>query len=382
MTINIKFVGPVNDHSGYAENSRMFIRALYEYRQELDINLAVEPVSFEKGRTDHGYAGEVCKKLSNIKHFNEDIRVINTTPEFYSKLKGPKKNIAYTTFETNRIPNLWVQEINKCMDAVFVTTSWCKEVFTESGVKKPVFSVPPGIFPEDYSKKGPVKYKIDIPDNTFLFYSIFQWTPRKNPEGLLRSYWAEFTRNDNVCLVLKTYANDPGPEQQKIIRSRIKQLKYEFNLDHHPRILYIPGLLTKEQITDLHRICHCFVLPHRAEGHGLPHFEAMAYGNPIITTGWSGNMEFTKPEFAYLARYQLTPVAGLPWTPWYYGDMYWAEPNLEDVRKLMRQVYNNYDKAKSRALAGQKYVLNEFDWKKRIKTFVNNIKIILKNNKE
>src|SRR5690606_13525002 len=112
--------------------------------------LSVLPVVFEQHRTDYGAAGQLCNSLSKIRH-KPDVNIINLTPENYPRyMNKDSKNIAYTTFETDRIPDLWVDRCNQ-MDAVFVTSQWCKEVFESSGVKVPVFNVPPGIDVSEYS---------------------------------------------------------------------------------------------------------------------------------------------------------------------------------------------------------------------------------------
>lgn len=372
--MKIKWVGPVGDSSGYAANSRMFVQALWEYRGKYDLELAVQPVSFENQVTDQGKAGEICEQLSSVQ-MKEDVKIINTTPEFYHKLKGPAINIAYTTFETDRIPDLWVEELNK-MDGVLTTASWCVDVFRNSGVTVPIFESTPGIIPEEYDLRDPVE-RVDVPDGAFSFYSIFQWTKRKAPEALLRAYWAEFEKQDDVVLVLKTYRNDTSRQQQDEIRKLIKWHKSNFNLKRHPKILYIPRLLTRQQIVDLHLSCDCFVLPHRAEGQGLPHFDATAFGRPVITTGFSGNMDFTRPEFSYLVDYQMTPCAEQPWTPWYEGTMNWAEPDVVHLRKLMREVYENRAEADERGKAGREYLLENFNWDKKMGTLMDAVNKIV-----
>lgn len=361
--MKIEFVGPAFDASGYAANTRSFVQALNNV-PEVDLSLTV--VSFENQRTDHGEAGALCNDLRFKKHKKPDFQIINTTPEFYDKLR--KNNcpvIAYTTFETSRIPDLWVKELNK-VDAVMTTSRWCKEVFEESGVEVPVFSVPPGLNPDDYQDYDQPQGLIDLPEADFYFYSIFQWTERKNGQGLLRSYWSEFTGNDDVCLVLKSYKNNTSEEEKKQLKKILEFIKYNFKLDHFPKVAFLGDLLTHEEMKDIHRRCDAFVLPQRAEGFGMPHFDAMAYGNPVITTNYGGSTEFCGPDTAWVSNYQLTPVSNMPWTPWYEGTMYWAEPDLVHFKQLMRHVYDNREETKKVAMKAREWLLDEFSWDKRI----------------
>ncbi len=93
----------------------------------------------------------------------------------------------------------------------------------------------------------------------------------------------------------------------------------------------------------------------------MPHLEAMAFGKPVITTGFSGNMDFTMPEHAFLLPYQLTPVCGMPWIRWYEGDMLWAEPDLDAPRKIMRYVYEHREEAAEKGEAGREFVRTHFN---------------------
>ncbi len=78
-----------------------------------------------------------------------------------------------------------------------------------------------------------------------------------------------------------------------------------------------------------------------------------------------------------LINYQLTPVHGMPWTPWYEGDMMWAEPDLDGLRKKMRYTYDNRDKVKTLGERGQKYVFKNFNWESRIEHMASVLETIL-----
>jgi len=362
-------------NSGYGSNSRKFVHALYKLQKKYDFRLGTMPVSFEKQRADYGEAGRICKRLEEHA-LQEDIRIINTTPEFYDRLKRPGVlNAAYVTFELDGIPDLWVRELNK-MDAVFTTAEFCAEVFRKSGVKTPVFSVPPGLFPEDYRRVEPLS-SLDVPEDVFSFYSIFQWTPRKNPQALLHAYWSEFTGQDDVCLVLKTYKNDTSPQQVDMLRRIIAQEKRGFRLDHHPKIFFISQLLSASQLEDLHLSCDAFVSTTAGEGNFIPAFNAMAYAKPVIVTGWSGHTEYCRPEYNYLSKYQLRPAHSMSWCAWNEARFNWADVNILHFRKLMREVYENRAQAKKKAEKGQRFLFKEFSWEKMIKRLVDGIEEVL-----
>lgn len=368
MEIGIKYLGPVLDGSGYAEFSRGFVSALYKSGL---VNICVEPVSYESARTDYGEPGKICQRLMKTK-IDYDFKIINILPDnMKSRREEGKKNISFTMFETDRIPDVWVDSLNKYSEGCLVPCNWNKEVFENSGVKVPVKVVPPGIdasFYKDTKDADPIT--LQIPKDSFCFYSIFQWTERKNPVGLLKAYWAAFDGVEDVYLVLKTYGSDTTPQSQRLIKETIAKVKGSMKLRKPPKIIFIGGFLSKAEMTGIHKRCDCFVLPHRAEGFGLPHLEAMGMGNPVISTGFSGNMDFMNKKNSFLLDYQMTPVSNMPWIPHYEGTMSWAEPSLGQLVSTMRSVYNDRKAAKAIGLKGKKDVLKNFNWEESAKKLV------------
>jgi glycosyltransferase involved in cell wall biosynthesis len=351
--IRLNFVGSFTDPSGYGQFARNFVKKIYHSK----INISATICSFDKQNVDIGKDQVLFNQLTNYDN-KPNIQIINTTPEFYEKLKNPYiKSIGFTMFETDGIPNLWVQECNK-MDAIFVPCSHNKEVFLNSGVKVPIYVVSPGIEIPDLKEK---KEK-----DTYKFYSIFQWTTRKGWDRLLKAYFSEFNEDDDVLLVLKTYRCNTGSQEQQAIKNEINYLKQNMRLKKFPPIYFIGDLLSSEQMKNLHESSDCFVLPTKGEGLGMPQMSSMAHGNPTISTNWSGQTEFMNKDNSILLDYQLSPVTHQIFSPWYESTMNWAEANIHQLKKEMRWCYENRDEADQLGKKGREYLKKEFNWNKRI----------------
>jgi len=98
--------------------------------------------------------------------------------------------------------------------------------------------------------------------------------------------------------------------------------------------------------------CDVYVSLHRSEGLGLNLLEAMSLGKPVITTAWSGTMDFTGEEDSCLVGYDLVPVVASH--PAYRPDaigpgQMWAEPRLDEAAHWMRRLA---DDAELRARIG------------------------------
>ena len=336
----IRYTNPTSDGSGYASCGRSYIKALIDYGHDVSIN----QVSFEEARPDLGEFAEYI--LPNIQRpNNHTINIIHLTPEQYGiHWQEDKINVGFTVWETTRIPNLWVECCNR-MDAVIVPCEWNVKVLKDSGVKVPIYCVPHVV---DYTNHEDVgNFTLNaIPDNVFKFYSIFQFTERKDPVSLLKAYWHGFSKDDNVALILKTYRSNYSDAEKQIVIDTIKRIKASMPMPEgvtHAPVYLITDMLSVDEITGLHKYGDCFVSLNRAEGFGLPEAEAAVLGNPVITTGFGGVLEYLDNSNSLLVDYTLTPVSGMPNIPWYTGDQLWAQANVYNAAELMREIYENED---------------------------------------
>lgn len=355
-TIGIRWTSSFMDGSGYAEASRNYLAALHT--AGVQVNACA--VSFEEARSDYGRAGAIAKGMIN-NEVSYAINVVHLTPENYPQhIKEGCYNIGFFAWETNIIPSKWVYECN-AMDEIWVPCKWTAEVTRKAGVKKPIHVFGHCVCPEEYRNVHPMKLP-ELSHNWFKFYSIFQWTERKNPAGLLRAYLTSFRKKDPVVLILKTYRSNYSKEEQSAVLDQIQSIKKDVGGSKQPKILVILDMLTRQEMLSLHAMGDCFVLLHRSEGWGLPHFEACAMGKPVITTGYGGNLEFTNADNSFLVGYKTIPVERMGWIPWYNDEMSWADPDIKECSKYMRYVYSNRGMANARAQKARNLLFCKFGW--------------------
>lgn len=339
--IPLRWVCPTFDTSGYASATRSYLNALIDTGE---VDLSVGTVSFEKQKTTHGGFADKVKPYMDKKIANK-IQVVHLTPENYVNFRTQNTyNIGYTAWEADHLPHQWVELCN-LMNEIWVPSTWNAEVFKASGVKPPIHVIPHIIRAPDISKA--TKVTLGVEDDTFIFYSIFQWIERKNPIGLLKAYLTEFKADENVCLALKSYRLNTSIKEQGLIKTEIGRVKKALAMPNsaYPPIRFFGSLLTSEQMMGFHDRGDCFVLPHKGEGFGIPHAEAMALGKPVIATNYSGNLEFMNSDNSYLVDCFEAPVCNMIF-PNYHGYMNWVEPSVSHLKALMRQVYEDRKAAK------------------------------------
>jgi glycosyltransferase involved in cell wall biosynthesis len=354
----IKYIAPCFNNSGYAKASRGNILALHK----LGVPLTVKPISFEKAMPDLGEDGRIIRGLVN-KDIDYNIVLIHSTPEFWSSHKEDGKFfVGYTIWETTKLHPKWICYINDVADLCMVGCEWNVSVFKDSGIKVKVVNIPHIFNPSILGSTKP--YNIyGIEEDTFVFFSVFQFTERKNPLATIKSYWQAFPNNEKVALVFKTYRSDYSEKEKNAIRTTIMRLKKVCPAKNHPPIHLVLNMLTEEEMSGLYMSGDCYVSLDRGEGFGLGPFQAGANGKPIIVTGFGGVTEYAKHDNSYLVDYVEVPVFGMPYSPWYLLEQNWAEASQSHGSSLMKHVFNNRDEAYTKGRNLQKFIFDNFNEK-------------------
>jgi glycosyltransferase involved in cell wall biosynthesis len=202
-----------------------------------------------------------------------------------------------------------------------------------------------------------------VNNSTFIFYNIFQWNPRKNPEDLIRVYFNTFKKDEDVILLLKSYVTEGSQREFLYVSEQINKIKLDMGLQSYPRIALITSMMSEEQVLSLHKRGHCLVSLHNSEGFGLVPFDAGLANNIVIATGATGNMEYMSKFNSYPVDFKWTYVTGMSFfNRWYRGDGLWAQPDLLHASELMRYVYENKSEARDRCINLKKYICENFSW--------------------
>ena len=276
--------------------------------------------------------------------------------------------VGRTTFETDRLPVGWL-EACQSMDEIWVPSQFNREVFAAEGVEENKLKVlPEGVHAEIFR---PDVEPLDIPHRRgFNFLSIFEWTQRKGPELLLRAYLSEFRADEDVALIIKTYAR-PDPRTEILPRlAHFVEREMGLPLEKAPAIIVLPGFMRNEEIPRLYRAADAFVLPSRGEGWGRPYMEALATECPVIASRWSGQTDFLHDRNSYLIDCKVVPTPANIDVELYAGHC-WAEPDFEQLRHLMRHVFTHREEAKCLAVQGRREMTERWDWNIVVEQWVN-----------
>lgn len=365
--MKINLTAPIGEATGYGEFSRHVAAGLISAGADLKIR----PLTFDAKQVP-GLAAEFGLNLGA--HQKPDVCLICMIPPKFKEFRQTgAKMVGFSMFEAERLPEGWAAACNE-LDQVWVPSNHNWRSFAVSGVKTPVLMPPPIRFPALPEPR---------PANTpFSFYSCFQWGERKNPIGLIRAYWAEFSGRDDVVLKLKLYLKDQDQAELQRIQSEIALLKRQTRLRHYPRIEIIHQHMAEEEILGFHKSGDCYVSASRGEGLGLGAVVAMGLGKPCILSLTSGHLDFALTQGASSGVYGV-PCSRAPsmsvgnYAPFYEGTNWWSEPDLGVLGGSMQAVMADQKRAAERGQLGAKCVRELYDFKTNSENMMAGLKKLL-----
>lgn len=326
--------------SGYACAARGYI---YHYFK-LGIPITWEPLYFEDTELEDDDSYNVIVKSLIDKKISYDTVMIKSTPDLWPVFWKQKYNtlkdkiiIGKCTWETDILPQEWVNDINNCAHESWVPSSYNNVNFVKSGVKITVRTVPYIFLNRELINRKLINLN---KENVYTFYTIGENNIRKNITETVEAFCKAFSKSDKVRLIVKTHSQGYTFENKKRCLSQIENITSKYS-DHADIILLLDSLSMK-QILSIHSIGDCYVSLTRSEGFGLPIFDAYNYGKQIICTGYSGHMDFIGANYPGAVGYTLKQVYGLTkYLDENTKQSQWAHPDMNHAIELMRKSYKD-----------------------------------------
>lgn len=127
-----------------------------------------------------------------------------------------------------------------------------------------------------------------------------------------------------------------------------------------PRVEVINGLISDEEMDDLHNRCDCYVSFSHSEGVGMGAVEAALRDKPVIITNYGGAPEYIKTPYTIDCELQELEQDDFL----FKKGMVWGNPNFDQLLEFMRHAYDNrvreMDHEHTKKLVGRENVLEEF----------------------
>jgi glycosyltransferase involved in cell wall biosynthesis len=168
---------------------------------------------------------------------------------------------------------------------------------------------------------------------------------RKNPAGAIEAFVRAFAPYEGPRLVVKIWNGDDDPAGRAGLEALTRG---------RGDIVLVDRWLARPELVSLLAGAACFLSLHRAEGFGLPIFEALALGTPVVATGSSGPMDFLDDAVAHIVPATRAPVPEGDLA--YPANSFWAEPDIDRAAEALRSVWEDPIGAQRRAERGRQRV--------------------------
>tara|TARA_Y100001938_G_scaffold141966_1_gene212511 strand:+ start:254 stop:1609 length:1356 start_codon:yes stop_codon:yes gene_type:complete len=393
--------GPLTSRSGYGNHTRDIFKALdsldkYEIKV-MDVPWGACP---RNAKLNDNMTNAMMKpgpkgfELDRQPDIYIDIRIPN---EFQ---KVGKINIGITAgVETTIVSPAFLEGCNK-MDCTIVTSEHSKSGFVNAVYDK-LQQMPDGqqqkvgqhklesamevLFEglekdKFYSKKSSeldveLKNTLDNITESFCYLMVGQWCKggfgedRKDIPRAIKIFLETFAnRPSPPALIIKTSGATTSIMDREECIGKIKEIKAAFPDDIDlPNIYLLHGNMTDTEMNDLynHPKIKAFYLITHGEGFGRPMLEASFTGLPIITSNWSGQVDFLDTNKSYLIGGSMQKVPkSVVWKDIIQPDSEWFVADEQQTAQALNYVYTNYNKVKKNASDLMKINRDKFNFEK------------------
>jgi glycosyltransferase involved in cell wall biosynthesis len=348
QAVGVVFEGPFFEYSSLARVNREIALALLSSE---DFELRLE-ISSPAAQSSHLLPGGTKLALAIHRRLHQTNLTIRHQwpPNFRRPPTG--KLAVILPWEYGGVPRVWIEQIHKNVDELWVPSNFVRDVFVRNGVDaKRVAVIPNGYDPKIFTMEGPSSRPQGSRDFIFLF--VGGVIRRKGVDLLLHGFEAAFDPSENVSLVFLT-SGSAGAYQHN---SLLPEIQAAIANPKHPPVLPIFETVDDSVLASLYRGADVFVLPYRGEGFGMPLVEAMACGKPVITTAEGPAKEFCDDTNSYLVPATAELVLDPPPPLGRIAESFtWFEPDFLELVATLRHVFENRQEAVAKGQSAAKSV--------------------------
>jgi hypothetical protein len=372
---------PIDTHSGYGARARDLVKALYDLKKD---EWKIEILAQRWGNTPWNYIKENESEWGWLLPLISQNNQIPQQPDIWIQITVPnefqpigKYNIGMTAgIETTICDPSWIDGVNR-MNITLVSSNHAKNVFENTSfeernqqtnqvirhikIEKPVEVLFEGVNLEKYFyieenklEKTKLVQSLNEIKESFCYLFVGHWLQgdlgedRKNVGLLLYTFLDMFKgKKQKPGLILKTSGAGASVMDRHAILEKIESIRSMFPDKDLPNIYLLHGELEDEDMNNLynHPKVKAMLNLTKGEGFGRPLLEFTTSKKPIITTNWSGHIDFLNKDYSCLVGgevKQVHPSAVVQNI--ILQESAWFSPNIGEVKYYVRDVFENYDK--------------------------------------
>lgn len=395
MKPKILIAGPFNSYSGYGNHARMIAKSFIKLKEkEWDIQL----INNIWGSCTEGYLEDHADIYLSNYLVNQPL---NQQPDGFILISvahemqkfGKHFNILISAISETNICSIETLEGCNRADLIIVPSKFNKDILENTKIeaidnrngqiknislnsKVEILheGIDTNIFYKYENLKKEIDYKVyndlfNIKEN-FLFLYTGAFIERKNVDGLVKCFINTFKNKTNQpALLLKTNGPSPTIIDKENILEKIRNIQNQFKNDKIPQIYLLHGEFKDKEINSIynHPKVKCMVSFTRGESYGLPLAEFSLTGKPILTSNWSGHLDFLHKNNCVLINgklEQISPESIMNGV--LIKESSWFSIDDNEAKKYLKDIYENYDKYIKKSINQINYLKNNFSYEKMI----------------
>lgn len=343
---------PLLSISGYGEHSRQVYKFLAS-RENIDLKAQIVQwgnTAWAINRDEfNGLVGRIMDQSSSDPNGFDVSFQVQLPDEWDSTLAS--FNVGITAgVETDICNPAWLESINK-MNLVIVPSNHVKETFLRTGnVTTNIIVI--GEWYQEEINKTPLDNILNLKfDTSFNFLIVSQLTAvddggdRKNILNTIKWFCETFQNDKDVGLILKTNLGRGTKIDRANVYGIVNACINSFRKGPYPKIHIVHGNMTDHEISSIYRhsSVKCLISLTRGEGFGLPILDAAASELPVITTNWSGHLDFMKLGKFVGIDYELVKIPDSKIdNRIFVQNSRWSNPKEEDFKKRLAKFRSSH----------------------------------------
>jgi hypothetical protein len=358
---------PIDTYSGYGARSRDIVKAIIEM-DRYDVKVLPQrwgntPFGFIQDHPEWGFLTPHLLVSPQLPAQPEIWMQITVPNEFQSI---GKYNIGCTAgIETTIAPAEWVEGCGR-MNLILGSSEHTIKVLKESKFEKrdQQTNQPAGIIEwngdgevifegADVETYKPVKSTFDLSNvkEEFAYLFVGHWMQghlgedRKNVGLLIKAFYETFkNKTKKPALILKTSTVGSSYMDRNELIKRIQAIRGTVKSNNIPNVYLLHGEFTNEEMNQIynHSKVKAMVNITKGEGFGRPLLEFSLVNKPIITTNWSGHIDYLNPEFTTLLPGMMTKVHSSAANNMLLKEAEWFSVDTSHVGHYLKDVFENY----------------------------------------
>ena len=266
-----------------------------------------------------------------------------------SMIDAPTHKIGAWPWELPHWPSAF-GKVHQMVDEIWAQSRFVQTVYSRLG-DTPVYHMPMAV--EVPTPANPSRERFGLPSNEFLFYLMFDgnsWLSRKNPLAGVQAFKQAFgERSPGVGLVIKAMnVRDEDPVWRAVCDVAARD----------SRIHIVSDRLSRQDSIDFMACCDAYISLHRSEGFGRVIAEAMALGQPVVVTNFSGNVDFCESDTAFLVDGELIPLRAGEYL--FAEGQYWCDPDVSIAAEQLKRMIDDASLRDRIGQAGQQRIARDY----------------------